>query len=43
MHDGQIIELGFPPSFDAIEYLMEKLMLRPFNCQIYLANLVQFS
>ena len=23
MHNGQIIELGFPLTFDAIEYLME--------------------
>ena len=43
MHNGQIIELGFPLTFDAIEYLMEKLMLLCFNCQIYLANSVQFS
>ena len=43
MHKGQIIELGFPFTFDAIEYLMEKLMLLRFNCQIYLANSMQFS
>ena len=42
-HNGQITELGFPLTLDAIEYLMEKLMLLCFNCQIYLANSVQFS
>ena len=34
IHNRQIIELGFPLTFDAIEYLMEKLMLLCFNCQI---------
>ena len=43
MHNGQISELGFSLTFDAIEYLMEKLMLLRFNSRIYLANLVQFS
>ena len=43
IHNRQITELGFPLTFDAIEYLMEKLMLLCFNCQIYLANSVQFS
>ena len=43
MHNEQMIELEFPLTFDVIEYLMEKLMLLPFNCQIYLANSVQFS
>ena len=38
MHNGQIIELGFPLTFDAIEYLMENLMLLRFNCHVYLAN-----
>ena len=42
IHDGQIIELGFALTFDAIEYLMEKFMLLSFNCQIYLAYSVQF-
>ena len=31
MHNGQIIELGFPLTFDATKYLVEKLMLLPFN------------
>ena len=43
VHNGQIIELGFPLSFDAIEYLVEKLILLCFNCYMYLANSVQFS
>ena len=43
MHNGQIIELRFPLTFDAIEYLMEKLILLRFNCQMYLASLVQLS
>ena len=43
IHNRQIIELGFPLTFDAIECLMEKLMLLCFNCLIYLANSVQFS
>ena len=43
MHNEQMIELEFPLTFDVIEYLMEKLMLLPFNCQIYLANSGQFS
>ena len=43
MHNEQMIELEFPLTFDVIEYLMEKLMLLPFNCQIYLADSVQFS
>ena len=42
-YNWQIIELGFPPNFDAIEYLMEKLMLLRFRCQIDLANSVLFS
>ena len=42
-HDLQIIGLGFPCTFNAIEYLMVKLMLLRFNCQIYLGNFVLFS
>ena len=43
IYNGQIIELGFPLTLEAIEYLMEKSMLLRFNCQMYLANFVQFS
>ena len=32
VHNGQIIELGFSLTFDAIEYLMKTLMLLRFNC-----------
>ena len=42
-HDLQIIGLGFPCTFNAVEYLMAKLMLLRFNCQIYLGNFVLFS
>ena len=42
-HNWQVIELGFPRSFDTIEYLMEKLMLLRFYCQIYFASSVTFS
>ena len=31
MHNGQIIMLGFPLTFDAIEYLMEKFKFKLFK------------
>ena len=42
-HNWKIIELGIQLTFDVIEYLMQKLMLLCFSCQIHLAYLVLFS
>ena len=43
MHNGQIIELGFPLTFDATEYLMERLMLLPFNYFYFKNNILYVS
>ena len=42
-HNWQVIELVFQSTFNAIEYLMVKMMLLRFNCQLYLANSMLFS